>query len=694
MLGRSVLSFAFLLRSLQRARVCAGLLVVLAVSWLAGCQTRPPVVPGETDIRVEKVEITSAAPDHPLELEHEGLFERLGMRPKSLIRTPRTYSEFREAEDRRRIEAYWQTFGYFDVEVAPPDLEWSADKSSVKVNFKVKENTRYAIGEVHLEKPPPELEAELREMIPFSTGTKEIDLEAFRKVRSDMADELRRAGYGHANVYSRAYVDKDKKLVHWFYFVDAGPPTRIASIHVDGNHRVPSDVIIRRSGLVVGAPYKEGLRDSVVRDLLDTGAFAAAFVRVDTDTKFIVPGTAPDSGGELRDEQIDMDGNLVPRKLPEGVNITIHVVEAPRVTVRLRGSFEIDPSRADTALGATLWFRNLFAPLNHLVAEGRVGYGWIFADRFKNTAPSGIYGEALLRSIHNGVLGRLGDLRVTAHYKADLFPGFFLHRFEGGPGVRTTIAQGLFFDVDLFAVYSKAMHFGPFSDAERASLHVPTRDDAYGPELQASIVWDRRENPVEAMKGHLLAFRTRFAPGKPVSTHRYLDVAPEARVFIPLGKKLALGLKAQAAWVLLSTDAEGVPLMSRLFGGGQFGVRGYGREQLSPRLDRCQATPPYFQACDRTPVGGLSLVETSAELRFLPPRDPYGAVVFADFGGASATANPFHEGVALAAGLGLRLRLWYLPAGLDFAYAILRESRVQGIHDSPFQVFFRIGEAF
>ncbi len=669
------------------------LVLLSAAAMLASaCQVRPPEVPGETNIRVTKVEIVCAEPGKKLELEHEGLFERLGMRPKSLIRTQRTYSEFREAEDRRRIEAFWQTFGYFDVEVSPAEVTFDATRSSASIVFKVKENQRYAIGEVHLDKPPPELAERLGAMIPFTTGTTEIDLEAFRKVRNDMADVIRRAGYGHANVYSRTYVDKDKKLLHWFYFVDAGPRTKIASIRVDGNHKIPAEDIIRRSGLHVGDPYEEGLRDDVVRDLLDTGSFAAAFVRVDTDTKFIVPGTAPETGGELRDEQVDLDGDLVPRKLPEGVNVTIHVVESPRVTVRFRGSFEIDPSRADTGLGTTLWFRNLFAPMHHLVAEGRVGYGWIFGDRFKNQSPSGVYGEALLRSVHSGVLGRLGDMRVTAHYKSDLYPGYFLHRFEGGPGVRTTIDKGLFVDFDVFATYSRAMNFGPFGDAERAALHLPKRDDAYGAELQASIVWDERENPVEALSGHMLALRARFAPGGPLSTHRYLDLAPEARYFIPLGTKLAIGLKAQGAWSLLSTDADGVPLTARLFGGGQYGVRGYGREQLSPTLVRCPPLQTFL--CDNTPVGGLSLVETSAELRFLPPRDPYGAVVFTDFGGASATLNPFKEGVSLAAGLGLRLRLWYLPAGLDFAYAIVRQSRLQGIHDSPFQVFFRIGEAF
>jgi hypothetical protein len=42
----------------------------------------------------------------------------------------------------------------------------------------------------------------------------------------------------------------------------------------------------------------------------------------------------------------------------------------------------------------------------------------------------------------------------------------------------------------------------------------------------------------------------------------------------------------------------------------------------------------------------------------------------------------------------VRLRLWYIPANVDVAYAVVREGQIQGIDDDPIQVFFRIGEAF
>lgn len=662
--------------------------LALAVALLAtACRVRPARVPGETDVQIQKVEILPAPGQERLSLSLDPLIERLGMRAAGLVATPRTWSEFREAEDRRRIEAYYQQFGYFGVEVLGPEETFSADRTSVALVFRVRENERFTIGEVHLSGPPEADTPALLAMIPFSTGEREIDLEKFRRVRFTMADHLRAEGHGHANVYSRAYVDRKKRLIHWYYFVDAGPRTKIASIKVAGNVKVSAAKIVERSGLAPGQPYSETLRDTVVRDLLDTGAFASAFVRTDADVVFVPPGVAPDTGGELRDDQIDGNGNLIPRKLPDSLNLTIHVVEAPSRTLRVRAGFEIDPARADATLAATAWFRNLFAPAHHLVLEGRAGYGVLFEQR--PGEPQGVYGDALIRSIHPGTIGRVGDLRLSARLRTGLFPGAYLTELSAGPGVRATLARGVFFDADLLAVYARSTNFISFSDEDRARLALPGSEETLVPELSAQLRWDARDNPVEAKRGHYLGLAARFAPGEPIGTHRYLNVAPEARGYLPLTPSLSLAARAYVEWSFLN-DGAGVPLGARLFGGGAYGFRGVGRQALSPSIQVCPATGE----CTERPVGGLSLFEASAELRVLPPLKQYGLVVFGDFGGAGPAQNPFEEGLSFAAGLGLRLRIWYLPVSIDVAYRALWRGEPQDIDDNPFSAFARIGESF
>jgi outer membrane protein assembly factor BamA len=670
----------------------AALLLIAALA--IACQTRPPKVPGETDVLVAEVVIApfdaDAKAGKKLALDHGALFERLGQRPSSLINTPRTWSTFREAEDRRRIAAFWQQRGYFDVEVSEAATTFDA-QGRAHLRYQVRENERYRVGSVELVSAG-EHEAKLRRLVGFDAGTQEIDLEAMRRVRIDMQERLRDECFGHANVYSRFWIDRTAKRVHVRYFVDAGPRTVIASVEVDaGAVKVPREKVLRRAGLKVGEPYCEGLRERVIRDLLDTGAYAAAFVRVDTDTKFIPPGTAPDSGGELRDEQIDANGNLVPRALPAGVNVILHVVEAPSRTFRLRAGFEIDPGRADTLLGAGLTLRNALGALHHLKLDGRVGYGWLFGDGTLDTARrAGVYGDAQIRTVHPGALGRIGDLRTSLRYQGSLFPSAFLHRATAGIGARATLLNGLFLDVELLAYLEKTVGFGPFGDEERAWLALPSHDLAVGPELDVELTWDGRNDPIEPMRGSYASLLVRVDPlsvGAPAD-QPFVNLAPDVRVFIPLAKPLSIGLRAAGQWSLLAAG-DGIPLGARVFGGGSYGFRGRGLQRFSPTIVRCAG-----EDCANVAVGGRSVFESSLELRLLPPLKPAGGVVFADFGGASGNLNPFALGPSFAAGLGLRLRLWYLPAAVDVAYRVLGEGRVQGIKDAPFTVFFRLGEAF
>ncbi len=654
---------------------------------LVACKERPPKVPGESDVRVKELTIEPLAPQTELALEHGGLFERLGQRPGSLINPDRMWSPFREAEDRRRIEAYWQQFGYFDVEVAPAVTRFDPDGRAI-IRFSVRENQRYRVGSVRLEKPPAEEQAALDGLLGLEPGASDVDLERVRKSRIDMQEHLKRRGYGHANVYSRFYIDRAAKKIDVRMFVDAGPKTTIASVRVDGAVKVPPSDVIRRSGLSVGAPYSEDLRDRVVRDLMDTGAYSAAYVRVDTDTKFIAPGTAPDTGGEMTDDMVDAEGNFVPRALPAGVNVTVHVVEAPSQTIRLRAAFEIDPSRADTSLTSTLWLRNLLGPMQHLVLEGRVGYGWLFNENADDRA--GVFGEGLIRTVHPGALGRLGDLRTTIRYVGSLYPSAYLHRGTTGPGVRTTFLKGLFLDVDLFAFFEKTEGFGPFLPEERDRYALSERDLAVGPELSSAFTWDGRDDPIEPMRGGFVSIASRINPllAEGAAAHPYVNVSPDLRAFLPLTKSLSIALRAFGEWSLLDAG-EGIPLGERLFGGGNYGFRGFGAQLLSPSVLRCFET-----FCKDVQVGGRSLVESSLELRFLPALKQFGAIAFADLGGASFDLNPFAAGPSLAAGLGARLRIWYLPAAIDLAYRILHEGEIQGIEAAPFHVFFRIGEAF
>jgi len=82
-------------------------------------------------------------------------------------------------------------------------------------------------------------------------------------------------------------------------------------------------------------------------------------------------------------------------------------------------------------------------------------------------------------------------------------------------------------------------------------------------------------------------------------------------------------------------------------------------------------------------------------VRLLPFRKQYGAAAFVDAGGAGAGTNPFESGLSMAAGIGARVRLWYLPIAIDIAYRFMDDTTFST--DGGFDrllAFFRVGEAF
>ncbi|MEO6011415.1 MAG: BamA/TamA family outer membrane protein [Vicinamibacteraceae bacterium] len=105
------------------------------------------------------------------------------------------------------------------------------------------------------------------------------------------------------------------------------------------------------------------------------------------------------------------------------------------------------------------------------------------------------------------------------------------------------------------------------------------------------------------------------------------------------------------------TDAA-VPFFKRYFLGGSTSVRGWGRYEVSPLTESGQ------------PIGGLSVVETSGEVR-VPVGTKLSAVAFVDAGSVGRT--PWHldpGGFRAAVGPGIRYDTPIGPVRLDLGYQL------------------------
>lgn len=119
-----------------------------------------------------------------------------------------------------------------------------------------------------------------------------------------------------------------------------------------------------------------------------------------------------------------------------------------------------------------------------------------------------------------------------------------------------------------------------------------------------------------------------------------------------------------------------IPADLRFYAGGGSSVRGYGYQELSP-----------YAAGE--PLGGRSLLETSAELR-VKFTDTIGTAVFIDGGNAYDSQYPdFDGGIRFGAGAGLRYYTGFGPLRLDVAVPLDRRPQ-----DSAYQLYVSLGQAF
>jgi translocation and assembly module TamA len=197
-------------------------------------------------------------------------------------------------------------------------------------------------------------------------------------------------------------------------------------------------------------------------------------------------------------------------------------------------------------------------------------------------------------------------------------------------------------------------------------------------EFPLGLDWDRRNDPLNATQGWQVLLHTtpQTAVNKGINFFKNYG---EVRVFQPLSWVPNSVLAARAgAGAITGVALENVPLDRRFYCGGAGSVRGYAYQSIGP-------------ANDGKPSGGLSMIETSVELRS-SWSDRWGTVVFLDGGTVFAEVFDYkdEEPMRWAAGLGLRYFLDFAPLRFDVAFPLNREKD----DDREFQFYVSIGQAF
>lgn len=188
---------------------------------------------------------------------------------------------------------------------------------------------------------------------------------------------------------------------------------------------------------------------------------------------------------------------------------------------------------------------------------------------------------------------------------------------------------------------------------------------------------DRSSDPLDPRSGWRIEGRAEPTVTVGDDNLVYFRATAQYSLYIPLeegGRTLVAG-RIRAGAILGGSIPE-VPADRRFFSGGGGSVRGYEYQGLGPRDPNNQ------------PVGGLSLLEGSVELR-RDITDTITGAVFVDAGAISQNEVPRFDDTGIGVGFGVRYRLPFGPIRADIAFPVNNRNG-----NSPFQIYLSLGQAF
>lgn len=194
---------------------------------------------------------------------------------------------------------------------------------------------------------------------------------------------------------------------------------------------------------------------------------------------------------------------------------------------------------------------------------------------------------------------------------------------------------------------------------------------------RGSAYLDRSNDPLDPTTGWRLSVAAQPTAVAGDDSVLFLRTEAQATAYLPLqdGAKTVLAGRLRIGSIFGGEELT-VPSDRLFYSGGGGSVRGFEYQGVGPRLP------------DNTPRGGLSLFETSIEVR----RDvwrSFQAVAFIDAGAIGFQETPNFNNLRYGAGLGVRYKLPFGPIRADIAIPL---DKREG--DADFQVYVSIGQAF
>jgi outer membrane protein assembly complex protein YaeT len=525
------------------------------------------------------------------------------------------FVEGTEEPDAERIERHYRTLGHFETRVEP-ELLWSEDGRSLELVFHVEEGEPVRLTRRGIEIPPALLAGRepghFTDDLPLAIGDV-FTLDRYEAAQTELLARLAEVGRPLASVEGGADVFVPAHEAHLTWRVEPGPPVRFGAVRISGLVRTEEALLRREVTIREGEPYSlEAMRETRT-NIQALRILGSVVVRP-------VPEEAVPAA----------DGELV-------WPMEIAVSERPPRNVRLGLGWGTD---------------------DHLRAQA--GYehrNWLGGARHLDTR---LRYSSLERTFQAAVtqphfLARGQSLRVASRLGVERTPAYDAERLTGE--ARVARAFGEHWSGSLGWAWS----WSAVGDASQRADHLlddpERRVFLQGP--RASVRRSTVSDPLDARDGSRVELTaTPWLPGLG-SDVGFVALEANAAAFEPLGPTVVAGrLRLGTLQPFGGSRAEEIPLPERFYAGGGSSVRGFSFWRLGPRR------------ADGQPIGGASVIEASAELRF-PIRGALGGVTFVDAGQVDLDPWGWKPGdLTFSVGAGLRYSTPLGPIRLDVAHPL------------------------
>ena len=545
--------------------------------------------------------------------------------------------------DMLRIRVFYWKRGWRDAQV---DTVVTPKKGGVRVEFKVTEGPPTRVSSIRVERPGEVLtDNDVRNAMKLRAGAP-LNLIALDSSIVLLKSTLWDKGYGDADArVDTIVVDTAAKAASIRASVDPKWATTIGQISISGNERVSEQTIRNSLTLREGRPYKRNEIVTSQRNLYESNLFRRAVIIV------------PPQGDSVK-------------------HIEITVQEAPLREIRASAGFNtLEFGQVEGRLTRYNWFGgarrlDFRAAVGNLLANSlnaRFPFQEVLrrpvADRDADQyfSPTWQASADFTQPWFQSPKNTLGLSGFTHRRSA---PGIFV---EKGLGTSATFTRmlatrapaSLTYRFELTRVEASDVYFCEnFGICDPNDIVALRARQKLSP-LAFSLLTDRGDDPLDPTRGYFARADVEHASAFTMSDYRYNRVSGEYRRYHPRGRHAVFSWRVRGGWVKAlesasealigdaSTTSSILHPRKRFYAGGSQSVRGYGENQLGPRvltvdpgkllnvrvsgsdtlpplctreeleIRRCAAASTLPSSdFEPRPVGGSTLLEGSVEYRF------------------------------------------------------------------------------